>query len=261
MSLPLPTDNPFLSKDYIIYETNTIWGGCKNSANISTSKIRRVFDPKLTDQSYKEIGPISYKEVEEYIATQLMDLYAKVKLAKQCDDYGIAMNTNTSIVFPTECNAMFTNFSNANIEQTRYNIKLGNGSKYTTQLLPTDEFSRFFYTTDYINANQTSKNAQKPICQRMSDLVQMLTDIDTILKNMNTNNVKQKYPDQHSAIVQKVNANKRIRTELDGKLREIYAGNGSRFENSKLYLDSTVYTTVLWTILATTLLYYCFRKL
>jgi len=78
---------------------------------------------------------------------------------------------------------------------------------------------------------------------------------------MNTNNVKQKYPDQHSAIVQIVNANKRIRTELDGKLREIYAGNGSRFENSKLYLDSTVYTTVLWTILATTLLYYCFRKL
>lgn len=259
MSLPLPTDNPFLSKNYIVYETNGIWVGCNTSTK--PSKIRRVNDPKLTDQSYTEIGPMSYKEVEEYIATQLMDLYAKVKLAKQCDDYGIAMNTNTSIVFPTECNATFTNFSNSIIEQTRYNIKLGNGAKYATELKPGQGFSRFSYTSDYKSANQNNKNALKPICQRMSDLVQMLTDIDTILKSMNTADVKKNYPDQYSAIVQKVNANKQIRTELEERFREIYASNGSRFENSKLYLDSTVYTTVLWTILATTMLYYCFRKL
>lgn len=261
MSLPLPTDNPFLSKNYIVYETNGIWTGCNTST--MPSKIRRVIDPKLTDQSYTEIGPMSYKEVEEYIATQLMDLYAKVKLAKQCDDYGLAMNTNTSIVFPTECNATFTNFSNSIIEETRRNILTNpvNGSKYTTQFISDQGFSRFFYTSDYLSANQNNKNAQKPICQRMSDLVQMLTDIDTILKNMNTADVKQKYPDQYSSIVQKVNANKQIRTVLEERLREIYASNGSRFENSKLYLDSTVYTTVLWTILATTLLYYCFRKL
>jgi hypothetical protein len=260
MSHPLPTENPFLTKNYMVYETDDLWMNCNTSVYTSTSKIRRVEDAAPTDQKYSTVGPLSYKEIEEYIARQLTDLYTKVKLAKRCDSYGVAMNTNSSIVFPTECNATFTNFSNMDIELVRRNIKQGNKSKYTSQLKTGAEFDSFFYTNDYIT-RQTTQNAKKSICQRIADLVQMLTDVETILKNMNTEEIKQNYPDQYSAIVQKVNANKRMRTELDAKLREIYAGNGSRFENSKLYLDSTVYTTVLWTILATTLLYYFFRKL
>ena len=260
MSIPLPTENPLLTKNYIVYETDDLWMNCNITVYNSTSKIRRVEDPAPTDQKYSTVGPLSYKEIEEYIAKQLVDLYAKVKLAKRCDDYGVAMNQNTSIVFPTECNATFTNFANMDIELMRRNIKQGNGAKYTSQMKSGAEFDSFFYTNDYV-VRQTNQNAKKTICQRIADLVQMLTDVETILTNINTEEVKQNYPDQYSAIVQKVNANKQVRTELDAKLREIYSGNGSRFENSKLYLDSTVYTTVLWTILATTLLYYFFRKL
>jgi len=260
MSLPLPTNNPFLSKNYTVYETTDLWMNCNTSVYKNTSKIRRVSEQAPTDQKYTPIGPLSYKEVEEYIATQLTDLYSKVKLAQRCDSYGLAMNTNNSIIFPTECNTTFTNFSNMDIELIRQNIKKGNGAKYTTQLKSGAEFNPFLYTNEYITS-QTTQNAKKSICQRIADLVQMLSDLDSILKSMNTEDVKKNYPDQYIAIQQKVTANKVMRTELDGKLKEIYAAKGSRFENSKLYLDSTVYTTVLWTILATTMLYYFFRKL
>jgi hypothetical protein len=42
---------------------------------------------------------------------------------------------------------------------------------------------------------------------------------------------------------------------------EINQGPGSSATSYKLMLDSTVYSTVLWTILATCLIYYVFIKL
>jgi hypothetical protein len=52
-----------------------------------------------------------------------------------------------------------------------------------------------------------------------------------------------------------------LRNEWSNKVNELYFEEGSRIGNSKLYLDSTVYTSILWTILATTVLFYVFKKL
>jgi hypothetical protein len=53
------------------------------------------------------------------------------------------------------------------------------------------------------------------------------------------------------------NENINLRNELQREVDRIYG----KKSNSKLYLDSVVYTSVLWTILATTILFYIFKKL
>lgn len=52
-----------------------------------------------------------------------------------------------------------------------------------------------------------------------------------------------------------------LRAELDMKLRELYQMNNSAGTIYKTYVDSTLYTNVLWTVLATSLVYFLFLKL
>jgi hypothetical protein len=59
--------------------------------------------------------------------------------------------------------------------------------------------------------------------------------------------------------MEKYNAALILRNELNNKIYMLY--DESYMGNSKLYLDSTVYTSVLWTILATTVLFFIFKKM
>jgi hypothetical protein len=103
---------------------------------------------------------------------------------------------------------------------------------------------------------------KKSLTQRISDLTNMLKDFSDILSNITTNgNIKNNYPEQHGEIMNMYKTNMDLRNELTEKINELYGGNESRYGNSKIYLDSAVYSSVLWTILATTLLFYIFRKM
>ena len=53
----------------------------------------------------------------------------------------------------------------------------------------------------------------------------------------------------------------KLRGELDSKMRELYATPDSRIYEYKQSYDSTIYAGILWTILATTGLYFVFTKL
>ncbi len=55
--------------------------------------------------------------------------------------------------------------------------------------------------------------------------------------------------------------NSKLRNELDLKMKEILKTDDSFVNQSKLHYDSTMYASIGWTILATSLLYYVFRKL
>ena len=52
-----------------------------------------------------------------------------------------------------------------------------------------------------------------------------------------------------------------LRSELDGKLRELYYTETSILSDSKMEFDTAVYSGILWTILATCTVYYIFVKL
>ena len=51
------------------------------------------------------------------------------------------------------------------------------------------------------------------------------------------------------------------RNDLDMKMKEILGNNQSILHEDQNYIDGSVYTTLLWTVLATSLIYYTFTKL
>lgn len=52
-----------------------------------------------------------------------------------------------------------------------------------------------------------------------------------------------------------------LRGELDAKLKELYVTEDSfAYEQNRIF-DGTLYTSLLWTVLATTTLFYVFKKL
>lgn len=53
----------------------------------------------------------------------------------------------------------------------------------------------------------------------------------------------------------------RLRSELDAKLKEVYVTDDSFAQEQQRIFDGTVYTSLLWTVLATSLLFYTFKKL
>ena len=54
---------------------------------------------------------------------------------------------------------------------------------------------------------------------------------------------------------------KEKRNELDMKMKEILGTENSILFENQNYIDSSVYTTLLWTVLATSCLYYLFIKI
>lgn len=110
-------------------------------------------------------------------------------------------------------------------------------------------------TIPYTNTNdtfiQTSRN--KPLCQLVADLHNLITTFNTLINTSATPyDMTTKNP-----IYTIYNENINLRNELQREVDRIYG----KKSNSKLYLDSVVYTSVLWTILATTILFYIFKKL
>ena len=68
-------------------------------------------------------------------------------------------------------------------------------------------------------------------------------------------------PDQYSTINTNYGKVKELRNELDIKMRELYNIDGNLQNNSMLQYDSVMYTGILFSILATTILYYTFTRL
>jgi Fe-S-cluster containining protein len=103
-------------------------------------------------------------------------------------------------------------------------------------------------------SNNKCITSNKTICQRVKDLKNMTSNYLSFIRHGNPHNTLS------PSTREKYNEVLRLRNQLNEKINEIYSQD-SKFGNSKLYLDSTVYTSVLWTILATTILFYIFKKM
>jgi len=81
-------------------------------------------------------------------------------------------------------------------------------------------------------------------------LLKAVTSSGTIYKN-----------DQHQQIMQKYKDLSIQRTELDNKLKELYDIPGSKSLDYKYNYDSTIYSGILVTIIASGIIYYTFTRL
>ena len=69
------------------------------------------------------------------------------------------------------------------------------------------------------------------------------------------------YDASFNELINMYNKNIKTRNNLDLKLKEIYAADGSIQSEFKLNMDSSVYASIMWSVLATSLIYYVFVKL
>jgi len=84
-----------------------------------------------------------------------------------------------------------------------------------------------------------------------SDFKTDVTDLSTGINSLGTQG-------EHDALLNKHSEVKKLRNELDQKMREIYEADDTDIQ---IMDNSSSYITLTWTVLAISLLYYLFRKL
>lgn len=235
---PYEEPNPFILKDFIIVESPYTTKDCNVKPMSDILLANQVQISEWTALNYTASIPMNVLEIEQYIANEINTFLMKATLARRCDNYVIQ-----GFNLPSECTSTFNNFPS---NQSQFGIGV-------------DVLNKFIYTDDYIQ-KQTSANDKKPLCQRMNDLNNLLVKFDQILLRLNTSEIKAKYPDQYQTLMTKYKENVNMRMLLDQRLDNIYS-NESAYGNSKRYMDSTIYTSVLWTVLATTFIFYIFKKM
>lgn len=254
--------NPFIIKQYMIYESPYSSNDCKKSVNPSRI-IDTTVDKNFDSKNYivSKYGPMDIIELEYYISNELTKFVINVKIAKTCDIYGSALLLHPNLILPSKCNNMFKEFSTESIKQIKNNILGGNPLSYVSRLGDGNKiFDNLTYTDEYIKSKKTD-NDKKPLCQRLADMNQMLRDFSNILNKLNRADIKKEYKDIYDYIIDTYNQNVTTRAELEDRLEAIYLNERSTSKDSRMRLDSTIYTSVLWTILATTILYYVFKKM
>ena len=115
----------------------------------------------------------------------------------------------------------------------------------------------------YSNYNDwLDKNKKKANSQSMKEYQAYLSTVGDLnqalnIKTMSTDQYKKNLKD----IQEKHNEIVKLRRELDTKNAELNQINNPVFTDNQIKYDASVYSGVLWTILASSLLYYLFNKL
>ena len=110
-----------------------------------------------------------------------------------------------------------------------------------------------FYNT--FKPNPTLRDAnQKTMKQRYLDIFSIQIGFHGILQS-----VSQSYLGTDAVTLLNNNTKlKSLRSKLDNDINNVYGHDGSASRDNKLKVDSTIYSSVLWTVLAVFLIYYVF---
>lgn len=257
--------NPFEVKRYYIRESplkrcNSL--PLPSRITIRSGNIQGII--KNTDmdvRGYSSMGPLSLLEIKQYLSDETTKFYVQAELAKSCDSAGMALNGLTGAKassIPPGCSTRFTNFSARNLRLIQQAID-NKTTAFTSQMTTgTNPFMNFNYTSQHI-ASKKNANDKKQLCQRYADIGQLLADFVAILNTINNDSQKTAFTDKYTELMEIYKNNGHLRTELKNKLDHLT--NSVYYQDSKEFLDSTVYVNVLWTILATTGLFYLFKSL
>jgi hypothetical protein len=198
-----------------------------------------TIDPTKIDNSVAVIGGNTYNlspkydvyGLSNYISNALVQFINDIQLFNQCNQYA---SPNKKAI-PVNCQDTFQQYdTNDNIKQNMNTLPL-----YKEAVM--------------------SGNRRKHLQQQLNDLNNIIRQFNTIIVSISSDPKLPK--DQYNQILTLNNQNVNLRNNLDQKLGEIYEYHNSKIVGSKLYLDSTVYSGVLWSILATSLIYIMFTKM
>jgi len=266
--------NPLLKKNYYIWESKPYppkigqivqtltdlkfnYGG-SNSTNCSTyystmaaSKITNLNSNPDTTKYSSSSKNVSLLDAQTYIVKAINDLTTDIALAQSCDTSSRYSGPSSggcctgSMIQPI-CSKTFSNFADADYKPGV--TKNDNG----TLKNPLLQMQDYLYV----------ENNKKSFCQQVNDISGLIQDFKNIYTNLSNgvlSNFKINKTDPNTSYQNMLT----LRNKLDMKLQSLLNKtdlNGPQYQ-SKLQLDSTVYTTVLWTVLATSVLYYVFIKI
>lgn len=123
-----------------------------------------------------------------------------------------------------------------------------------------NEFNAAFATYQSAPDNNEFMNQLKDKTKQLSD--QIVSYNNTITRFIEAAN-KDSIPNNnvYASLISRQKANAELRNELDLKLKEIYGGDGTIQGDFKYKYDNTAYASIMWSVLATSLIYYVFVKL
>jgi len=261
--------NPLTIKKYCIIETPVVdqsivstynvVNGSKVQNDLTQPKIIVYYNDILTlpIPSVKNDGTIDPDKIDNSIFTLQGNTY---NLTRKYDIYGLSTYISNALV-------QFIN----NLQTLNYCNQYASPNKSAIPATCQDTFQQYD-TNEKIQTIMNSSNnlplykqavmsgnRRKHLQQQLNDLNNIIARFNAIIASISGDVNLPK--DQYAALVQLNNQNVKLRNDLDEKLGEIYEYNSSRIVNSKLQLDSTVYAGVLWSILATSLIYIMFTKM
>jgi hypothetical protein len=190
---------------------------------ISINAISQIPSATPTNNYLLSKTPIDIYELSKLISITLLNFTDNIQLLNKCVN-------NAKFASTSECNDTFQS-----------PISLNPISLY-----------------QYSAMNTTYR--RKHLQQQANDLKNLMTTYNTILQSLKQT-ANALTPDQYGEIITMYDKNLLLRNELDQKLGEIYQYNDSKFIQSQYTLDKTVYSNVLLTILATSMIYIVFTKL
>ena len=187
-------------------------------------------------------GGFNIYDISKHISNKLIKFIEDLQLINTCNSY--ASPSNEPI--PNNCSNTFIDYdTNSKIATQKNNIT---GNKLPLYI--------------FLESIDSDSNRKKHLQQQLNDIDNLIKSFNTLLNFIQTDNSNNNIPaEQYEELVQKNSENIQLRNELDSKLSEIYEYNNSNIVNSKINMDSSVYAGVLWSILATSLVYFVFVKL
>lgn len=188
-------------------------------------------NPSLSKESYSKKGPYDIFDLSKYISNRLVNLIDQLQLLNKCNKY---RSSNESI--PASCQDVFIGYD------TKANIN----DQIDKKIIP---LYKDYFLTKYKKHLQQQVNDIKNLIDRFNIIVESIKNDNSIPSG------------DYEKLLRTNRDNVKIRSELDLKLGEIYEYNSSNIVKSRVNLDSTVYTGVIWSILATSLAYFVFTKL
>jgi cell shape-determining protein MreC len=121
---------------------------------------------------------------------------------------------------------------------------------------------------EYIKCNNACPNSVTVSSEYNASVTNLKRDLDAykaLISQSGSNQQKLRtnaeYNSMYGNVILTESENKRLRSELDAKLKEVYNINGTFTSDGLSQYNSVIYTEILFTILATTLLYFTFTKL
>jgi hypothetical protein len=214
---------------------NTVYYDEIVSFNTSGKTFQGITGTYTTESSNG--NPIQYNvyDLSKYISNRLLSFISQLQQVNKCNSY--SSNDN---VIPSDCANTFVGYD------SKTDIS-GQIAEQKTKLP--------LYKSSLMGLTDKKKHLQ----QQLNDVDNLIKTYKNILDGIKTNS---SIPSsQYDILIKQQQQNVTLRADLDLKLGEIFEYDDSKIVKSKLHLDTTVYTGVLWSILATSLAYFVFVKL